>query len=163
MEDGALDKVEPGEETPGLGQWLMIFPLSLSSACTWWRREVGGGNMCLLTVSNSQPLRSWHSFWLVQFSESMKHLLKIGSVVLTHTLTYNQMFYFGSIIFSSEYFEKNMIDTPKLIQLRTNNLQSRVVSPWSGSIACNIKFINWITSASDWLFLKANVTLFLFT
>lgn len=105
--NGALDKVELGEETPGLVQWLYME----------WRWGVSGGQEVFVDCLQLSTAQSWHSFWLVQFSEIMKHLLKTGSVVFTHTLTYNQMFYFGSIIFSSKCFEKkNVIDTPKLIQ-----------------------------------------------
>lgn len=109
---GAKTKYKLGEGTrskaPGLGQWLMISPLPSSNAALKY----------LLTTFNCQPLRSWHSFWLVQFSESMKCLLKNDSAVLTHTLTHNLVLLRFHYLFI-KMLQKNMIATPELIRLRT--------------------------------------------
>lgn len=99
-----------GEKTsPRILDWLWVVN-SLSAQCL---HTVGKGWLCLLTASNSHPLEAEvHSFWLVHFHGSVKQLLKTGFVVLIHSLTYNQMFYFGSIIFSSKCFEKLWLISP---------------------------------------------------
>lgn len=77
--------------------------------------------------------------------------------MFAQTLTHNQMFYFGSLSFHQNTLKGKVIDSTKLIQLGTNDLQSTVPSPWAGSTVCNIEFINWVTSASDWLSLKVDI------
>lgn len=90
-----------------------------------------------MTASNSPPSEAdVHSFWLVHFSGSMEQLWKTGSAVLTHSLTYNQMFYFDSIIFSSKCFEKLWLIPRSWFNWGQTVFKAELsLPPWSGSIA----------------------------
>ena len=95
-------------ESVGLDcEWLIP---RLPSACALQGRV---DCVCWPPPALSAP-GSWGSFFLafVLLHGSVKQLLKTSFAVLIHSLTHNQMFYFGSIIFSSKCFEKLWLISP---------------------------------------------------